>query len=194
MADYYETNAADYAAIEPEAEWRKQLVDFAKILKPGCRVLDLGCGPAHDSQWLIENGFDVVSMDGSSAMAREAKQRYGINVEVRLIEDIDYRNEFDAVWASGSIHHVRRENIPSAIALVANAMKPGGWFYSNYKVFDEDVVDGLGRYYAAITEAELLSALESAGLAVKETTIVAGMGADGKPANFICATASKSAY
>lgn len=133
MPDYYETHASSYAEIEPEQIWREQLERFASSLKPGCRVLDMGCGAGHESHWLIQKGFDVESLDGSAAMAREAKERYGIKVNVLRMERLDAQSEYDAIWASASIHHVRREAIARIINAVANALKPDGWFYSGYK-------------------------------------------------------------
>ncbi len=194
VAGYYESHAAQYAEIEPEPVWREQLEKFAAGLTPGCRILDLGCGAGHDAHWLGLNGFDVQCIDGSEAMAREAKKRYGIDVRIHAIEDLAARNEFDAVWASASIHHVDRQAIPSAVAAVANALRPGGQFYSSYKVLQSDIVDCLGRYYAATSEAELKSTMESAGLSIEKTVTIPGMGADGNPADFICITAKKSAY
>ena len=194
VADYYESHAAHYATMEPEPEWRDQRDRFAARLTPGCRILDLGCGAGHDAHWLMSNGFDVVCIDGSEAMAREAKKRYGIDVRVHAIEDLAALSEFDAVWASASIHHVDRQAIPSAIAAIANALRPGGLFYSSYKLLEADIVDSLGRYYAGISEEAIRKALESAGLSVEQTVTIPGMGADGNPANFVCMTAQKSAY
>lgn len=194
MSDYYETNAAGYAAIELDPEWLELRERFTARLKPGGRVLDLGCGPGHDSHWFASKGFGTVSLDASSAMAAEAKRLYGLDVGVQRIEELDFNQEFNAVWASASIHHVNRKDIPAAIAAVAKALKPGGLFYSSFKIREEGTTDSLGRYYAEMNEADLRSILQSAGLDVVDVTIIASIGADGKPADFVCATASKSAY
>ncbi len=193
MSDYYETHAADYADNELEPAWHEQRSQFAAKLAQGCRILDLGCGPGHDSHWFIKNGFDVISTDASSAMASEAKQRFDIDVAVRRIEDFADQDEYDAIWASASIHHIKRELIPAAIAAVANALKPGGLFYSSYKIRDEDTIDTLQRYYAKMDEADLRAMLEAAGFAIESVTIIHSMASDGKPANFVCAVARKSA-
>ena len=194
MSDYYETNAAGYAAIELDPEWLELRERFTARLKPGGRVLDLGCGPGHDSHWFASKGFGIVSLDASSAMAAEAKRLYGIDVGVQRIEDLDFKQEFDAVWASASIHHVDRKDIPAAIAAVANALKPGGLFYSSFKIREQGTIDSLGRYYAEMNPTDLRSILHSTGFGVVEVLTIASVGADGKPADFVCATASKSSY
>ncbi len=194
MSDYYETNAAGYAAVELDPEWLEQRERFSARLKPGSIVLDLGCGPGHDSHWFASKGFGTVSLDASSAMAAEAKRRYGIIVGVQRIEELDFKQEFDAVWASASIHHINRKDIPAAIAAVANALKPGGLFYSSFKIREECTVDSLGRYYAQMNKTDLTAILESAGFGIEDMTIIKSMGADGKPAEFVCATAGKSSY
>lgn len=190
--NYYETNAAEYAAMKHEAPWREQLEKFAASLQPGSTILDLGCGPGRDSRLLADRGFNVASIDSSPAMASEAKRRYGIAVRVERIEDFSDLKAYDAVWASVSIHHVDRSRIPAVIASVANSLKAGGTFHSSYKMHQTDTVDSLGRYYAAISEKNLSSIFDGSGLVIDEIDQFGGMGADGNPSSFLSVMARRS--
>lgn len=192
-SNYYETNAAEYAAMKHEAPWREQLEKFAALLQPESTILDLGCGPGRDSRLLADKGFNVVSIDSSPAMASEANERHGITVRVERIEDFSDLNAYDAVWASASIHHVERSGIPAVIKSVANSLKTGGTFHSSYKMHEGDTVDSLGRYYAAISEKGLRSMFDGSGLVINEIDQFSGMGADGNPSSFLCVMARKSA-
>lgn len=40
-------------------------------------ILEVGCGTGHFSRWLAESGFEVIGLDNSPAMLREARAREG---------------------------------------------------------------------------------------------------------------------
>jgi SAM-dependent methyltransferase len=48
------------------------------------RVLDAGCGPGIDAQWLLVHGAHVVAVDGSPRMVAHAKRRLGDRANVLL--------------------------------------------------------------------------------------------------------------
>lgn len=72
------------------------------ILKPGCRVLDLGCGPGLYAQRLSQAGVRVVGLDISRRSLdyaiRNANES-GLTIDYLNMNffDMDYREEFDAV-------------------------------------------------------------------------------------------------
>lgn len=72
------------------------------IVKPGSRVLDLGCGPGLYTERLYRVGIEVVGLDISKRSLDYAVQHAneaGLVIEyVRMnFFDMDYREEFDAV-------------------------------------------------------------------------------------------------
>ena len=66
-------------------------VDFSRIqdlflqrVKPGDRILDLGCGSGRDSRAFLECGYKVVAVDGSKELAKIAGEYIGQDV---IVED-----------------------------------------------------------------------------------------------------------
>lgn len=65
----------------------KQEVDFIECelgIKPGEKIIDLGCGSGRHSIELAKRGYDVVGIDISVTMLEEAKKRSkeaGVNIE-----------------------------------------------------------------------------------------------------------------
>ena len=79
---------------------------FEIYLKSGDKILDLGCGSGRDSKYFLSKGYDVVSVDGSIEICRLAEKYIGKYVRNIFFDELDYVNEFDAVWASASLLHV----------------------------------------------------------------------------------------
>ena len=72
------------------------------VLKPGDKVLDLGCGPGLYSSRLAAKGMKVTGIDiskNSLDYARHYAAEKGLDIDYRLINffDVDYSGVFDAV-------------------------------------------------------------------------------------------------
>src|SRR3954463_4969123 len=82
----------------------EQEVDFlvdALALKPGHRVLDVGCGPGRHALALARRGFDVIGVDLSPefvALARAAAAAEGLTArfEEHDVRALAYDADFDA--------------------------------------------------------------------------------------------------
>jgi len=102
-------------------------------LKPGQRLLDIGCGWG----WLIlraaeQYGVRAVGITLSDEQYEKAKQRIaeaGKEVEVRLVNYLDLdepAGSFDAVVSIGMFEHVGRACHGDYLAKAASLLKPGG--------------------------------------------------------------------
>jgi SAM-dependent methyltransferase len=71
----YDAIAAGYdAQVEGDAWMRRVLhAHFARVFKPGQRVLDVGCGTATDAIFLARRGVHVVGIDFSAEMIAQAR-------------------------------------------------------------------------------------------------------------------------
>ena len=97
-------------------------------LKPGMRVLDLGCGWGGFAAYAAEKyGAHVVGYTVSAEQVRWAKEKYShLSVDIR---HEDYRRAtgtFDAVVSIGIMEHVGPKNYRGYMELVDRTLAPGG--------------------------------------------------------------------
>lgn len=113
--------------------------NFSKTIK-GKKVLDLGCGPGHDTYKFSELGFDVVGLDYSSEMIKRAKSLKDIENkpefivgDMRDIKDLFQEDSFDAAWVSASILHIIEKDVPKVLEGLKKILKEGAICYIGIK-------------------------------------------------------------
>jgi SAM-dependent methyltransferase len=89
------------------------------------RALDVGCGTGLSSLAMLELAEEVVGIDGSTAMLRQARRAPGLRYAAASAEALPFRGGgFELVAACGSLDWVDLARfLPQAAELVA----PGGW-------------------------------------------------------------------
>ena len=70
------------------------------------KVLEIGCGSGRDSRYFLSRGYDVVPVDGSMELCLLAGNYIGMDVRNITYEELDYNNEFDAVWSCASFNFI----------------------------------------------------------------------------------------
>lgn len=153
--EYYNTHADRYSEITRNADMSDIYKRFEKNLKPGCRILDLGCGSGRDSKYFLDKGYDVVSLDASEAMCRKTQELTGKEAVHKRIEDMNYENEFDAVWACASLLHVAKSDMHKILEKAMKALRVGGVFYASWKYGKGEQTRDDGRTFANYTEARV---------------------------------------
>ena len=152
--DYYEQNADAFIAGTRHADMSAQYDFFRKYLPVGGRLLDLGCGSGRDSAYFASLGFAVTAVDGSEALCRRVREHYGIPAQCIRFEDLDFTEEFDAIWACASLLHVPKRQMPPVLERVSAALKPGGVAYLSFKYGPAERVEQ-GRFFNDYTEDDL---------------------------------------
>jgi SAM-dependent methyltransferase len=109
-------------------KFRVKFVDEFVRPQPGCRALDIGCGPAEILDYLPEVeycGFDI-----SEPYIAQAQRRYGARGEFhcRILTrtDIEELPSFDIVLVMGVLHHLNDDEAAELLRLAHDALKPGG--------------------------------------------------------------------
>lgn len=169
------------------------LLPFLDRLAPGAEVLELGCGGGRDTLTMLQRGFRVTATDGSPAMAREAEALTGQPVQVLRFTDLDLAASCDAVWAHASLHHQPIAGLADVLDRIHRALRPGGWFFANYKLGSGEERDALGRLYSFPPRADLLALYDRDSWAELLLHDYRAGGADGVVRDWIAITARKGA-
>lgn len=172
----YDAQAEDYAArrlgyMEPG------LTEFMAQLPAGGLVLDLGCGPGDTALILQKAGFRVDAVDASAAMVDTALA-LGVRARQATFAEIDGDDVYDGVWASYSLLHAPRSDMPGHLARLRRVLKSGGPFHIGMKLGSGAHRDPLGRMYTYYSEDALEGLLIAAGFNPVAREISSGIGLD----------------
>ena len=99
-------------------------------LQPGMKVLDIGCGWGGAAKHFSENyGVSVVGITVSKEQLDFAKQQCeGLDVEIRLIDYREVKEEFDAIYSIGMFEAVGYRNYKQFFEVVRRCLKKEGAF------------------------------------------------------------------
>ena len=195
--EFYDARAADYAAMTIEPELLAALDRFAATLPAAGAALDLGCGPGWASAVLAERGFAVDPTDGAPGMVAEARRLTGLEARVMRFDELAAVAAYDGVWASFSLLHAPRAEIPALLARVRRALKPGGALFVGVKAAADgpsvERRDRLGRFYTDYAGEELDALLRDAGFALDWSGEGGGVGMEGNWARHLYRLARRGA-
>ncbi len=116
--------------LDEAQEAKLDLVAGKLDLKPGAKVLDIGCGWGSFAKYAAEKyGAEVVGITVSKeqvTLARELCRE--LPVEIRLQDYRDVDEEFDHIVSLGMIEHVGQKNYRTFMKIVDRCLKDDGLF------------------------------------------------------------------
>jgi len=129
-------NSYDHIAEQWHANFRGQayvdrvlsyLDKVLEGLRPGARVLDLGCGTGNPiAKHIVEKGFGLVGIDQSQKMLEIARKEIP---EAEFIHgdmvEIEFPEKYAAAIAWDSVFHVERKHHPVIFRKLADSLEPG---------------------------------------------------------------------
>jgi SAM-dependent methyltransferase len=182
----YDAFAADYRAATQEMpdEVRAAVEQFVAALDPGARVLEIGSGPGRDARALEQAGLSVRRTDITPAFVRMLRAD-GFDADVLdplsdNLDDPERDAPYDGVWASASLVHVRREDLPIVLDALARATRKGGVLHLALKEGDGARFSthghiGAPRHFTFWREEALRAVLEDAGWLVGDLRRAPGL-------------------
>ncbi|NDG84319.1 MAG: methyltransferase domain-containing protein [Proteobacteria bacterium] len=171
---FYQHHAARLLQHELKHKERGEIAPFLELLRPGDRVLDLGCGSGLDLQTLRKAGFEGVGMEGAAARVEIAR---GVNPGAEILEKnflfyTPKEAEWGGVWANRSLHHDAPEAVQRVVAALFRGLRIGGVFglvmYEGTGAFEdrEGDLQGPSRLIRPWSEKALCSMLEQSGFKI----------------------------
>lgn len=162
---FYDRTAAAYVERTFHLDMSKTRRQLTRLLLPGARVLDAGCGSGRDALAFAQAGFEVDAFDASPEMVALARAHTGLDVACHTFEDVTALERYDGIWACASLVHLDDEGLLRALTRLMAALKVGGVIFMSLKKgeglrFAED-----GRVFndftlERLTEMEPLRSLE----------------------------------
>ena len=102
-------------------------------IRPGARIIDIGCGPGHIVRHLPA-GIDYVGLDIDAPSIAYARARFGNRgrFEARFFDTAlaEELGPTDIVMMNGVMHHIGDDDLAATLACVKAALKPGGILFT----------------------------------------------------------------
>lgn len=98
---------------------------LTRLVRPGARVLDVGCGTGRWLRHLASRDCECVGLDPSLGMLRKASERGGVALTCGLGTRLPFAaSSFDAVVAVNALHHFGDAN--EFVCEAARVLRPRG--------------------------------------------------------------------
>ena len=187
--EYYDKNINNYKKIwlddfSKNYDFKIPDIFLSYIIKDS-HILDLGCGIGRDSKYFIDKGYHVISVDGSNEMCKIASELLKTDVEQINFLDINYKEEFDGVFACASLLHLSNEDLLVVLKKISNALKKNGILYTCFKYGNGTRIDN-GRFYNDMNEEKFINILNNVeDLKILKTWVTEQYKTDTKFINYI---------
>lgn len=108
-----------------------ELVILLETLPKGSRILDVGCGTAHLTEWIRNKGFEVCGIEPSLEMYNYAVQNFpNLEIKQAISSKIPYpNNHFDLIVAFEVLRYLDKEENIKTYQEFHRILKPGGKFF-----------------------------------------------------------------
>ena len=179
----YDEKTDEYATLTEGVP--HDLARFGAYLPRAARVLDYGCGPGTSAAYLAKQGHSADAFDGSEKMVAYAQKQPGVTAWQATFDHFNAQNIYDGIWASFSLLHAGREDIPTFLQNIHAALREGGYVYIAMKLGSGRHRDKLQRLYTYVSETELRRWLTEAGFDWIDHTTGEAPGLDGSMSAWI---------
>lgn len=178
MSNYYDINAKAYIENTINCDMFIHYEKFLKYLHNKGKILDVGFGSGRDMIYFKSLGYEVEGIDTSVEFVKNMDNQ-GFNVTLKSVTEIDYKNQYDGIWACASLLHIKREELEQVIVRCIDALKENGVLYCSFKYGDIEIEND-GRYFNYINEEIIKDIVDKNKLYIAESYITNDVRVDRK--------------
>ena len=169
MNNYYELNTQSFINETKDCNMDIQYNFFLKYLKKKeGLLLDVGFGSGRDMRHFKSLGYEVEGLDPTNKFINLVKDEF--KVYQIFVQDIDFVNKYDGIWACASLLHVKRNELKDTLIKLKKALKKEGIIYVSFKYGDYEG-DYKGRYFNFLDEKILKEVIKETELTLLDILI-----------------------
>ena len=161
--EYYNENAEIFVENTFHVNVLEFIDTFTKNLPKGGKILDVGCGSGRNTLTFKQLGFEVIAFDASKELVKLASSKINHKILHMKIEDMNWQEEFDGIWAMASLLHFKREEMEYNVQKILTALKPGGTFFLSLKEGKNEGFDEKGRFFTYYSKEEIQELFKKLG-------------------------------
>ena len=131
---------------------------FKRHLDPGNSILELGCGPGNDIEFLTRY-YGITGSDTSTEFLDRCRQRFPRNEFLQLDAiTIDTEQQFDCLFSNKVLHHLRLDELVFSFKRQRQVITSGGLFAHTFWIGDYEE-EKHGMYFRYHNRGELLDSI-----------------------------------
>lgn len=148
---------------------RRRIDQFLSLLEFPPDVLDAGCGPGRDVEYMLERTAHVVGVDLSVSMLEECTRRIQGGVFRRMdVRRLAYPpSTFSGIWSCAVLQHLSLSQKRTALAEFSRVLRPGGVLAIAVEEGEGRSIDHLARHLDLVSQETLVKMVAEAGFDIR---------------------------
>ena len=163
---FYNENALEYSVWSSKKDNYFELEEFCKLVINFGHILDFGCGSGWASHYFLNQNYFVTALDASKELLSTIEENDDLKKLHTDFSNIEFKNKFDGIWASFSLQHVPKVQIPKILLLLNDSLKSKAHIYIGIHEGKKICRDKFGRLYCYFQEQEIRDLLEKSNFKV----------------------------
>ena len=170
MSNYYKGNKDEFINSTINCDMSFHYNMFEKYLRDGAKtILDIGFGSGRDSLYFSKK-YEVHSIDPEEEFCKHAEELGLKNVCCKRVQDIEYLDMFDGIWACASLLHIPTYEMVDVLNKCYLALKENGVMYCSFK-YGEFEGERNGRFFIDLIEERFRQFVKKTNFKILEVCI-----------------------